>query len=133
VKVHHILDQRPLSSKGPCCFVIHRFRLPQHTYLLHSLHSLCCLRNVDISFCHLSQVPHAIECLHWLERLNLRGNNFVILPSLKKLSKLVSLNLEHCKLLESLPQLPSPTTIGRDHRENNDCWRIGHFQLSKIE
>jgi len=96
-----------------------------HTYLLHSLRSLYCLRNVDISFCHLSQVPDAIECLHWLERLNLRGSNFVTLPSLKKLSKLVSLNLEHCNLLESLPQLPSPTTIGRDHRENNDCWITG--------
>jgi len=80
-------------------------------YLLPSLHSLDCLCIVDISFCNLSQVPDSIECLLSLEKLNLRGNNFVTLPSLRKLSKLVCLNLEHCKLLESLPQLPSPTTM----------------------
>jgi len=88
------------------------------TYLLHSLRSLYCLREVDISYCHLSQVPDTIQCLRWLERLNLGGNNFVTLPSLRKLSKLVYLNLEHCRLLESLPQLPFSTTIERDHNEN---------------
>nr|WIL60035.1 nodulation protein [Melilotus officinalis] len=96
-----------------------------HTYLLPSLRSLYSLRNIDISFCHLSLVPDAIECLHWLERLNLGGNNFVTLPSLSKLSNLLYLNLTHCKLLESLPRLPSPTTIGRDHRENKDDWITG--------
>jgi len=90
-----------------------------HTYVLSCLHSLYCLREVDISFCRLSQVSYAIECLHWLEILKLGGNSFVTLPSLRKLSKLVYLNLEHCKLLESLPQLPFPTNIGQDHRENN--------------
>jgi hypothetical protein len=86
------------------------------------LHSLDCLRRVDISFCNLSQVPDSIECLHWLERLNLGGNDFVRLPSLSKLSKLVYLNLQDCKLLESLPQLPFLTTIERDHCENKDFW-----------
>ncbi|RHN52965.1 putative winged helix-turn-helix DNA-binding domain, toll-like receptor [Medicago truncatula] len=90
------------------------------SYVLSSLHSLYCLREVNISFCRLSQVSYAIECLYWLEILNLGGNNFVTLPSLRKLSKLVYLNLEHCKLLESLPQLPFPTNIGEDHRENNN-------------
>ncbi|XP_013453138.2 disease resistance protein RUN1 isoform X1 [Medicago truncatula] len=106
----------------------------RHTYLLPSLHSLDCLRGVDISFCNLSQVPDAIEDLHWLERLNLKGNNFVTLPSLRKLSELVYLNLEHCKLLESLPQLPSPTTIGRERDENDDDWISGLviFNCSKL-
>ncbi|KEH27165.1 putative winged helix-turn-helix DNA-binding domain, toll-like receptor [Medicago truncatula] len=90
----------------------------RNTYLLPSVHSLNCLRKVDISFCHLNQVPDSIECLHSLEKLNLGGNDFVTLPSLRKLSKLVYLNLEHCKFLKSFPQLPSLTTIGRDHREN---------------
>ncbi|AES76839.1 putative winged helix-turn-helix DNA-binding domain, toll-like receptor [Medicago truncatula] len=90
------------------------------SHMLPSLHSLCCLRKVDISFCYLSHVPDAIECLHWLERLNLAGNDFVTLPSLRKLSKLVYLNLEHCKLLESLPQLPFPTNTGEVHREYDD-------------
>jgi len=97
----------------------------ENTYSLPSLGSLYCLRDVDISFCRLSQVPDTIECLHWLEKLNLGGNDFVTLPSLKKLFRLVYLNLEHCRVLESLPQLPSPATIGRDHRKNKDDWTIG--------
>ncbi|AES76548.1 LRR and NB-ARC domain disease resistance protein [Medicago truncatula] len=59
------------------------------------------------------------------KRLNLRGNYFVTLPSLRKLSKLEYLNLEHCKLFESLPQLPSPTPIGRDNCESKYPWRTG--------
>jgi len=98
-----------------------------HTYLLPSLRSLYCLRSLDISFCHLSQVPDTIECLRSLERLNLGGNDFVTLPSLRKLSKLVYLNLAHCKLLESLPQLPSPTAIGRERVEGGYYRPIGLF------
>ncbi|RHN52986.1 putative winged helix-turn-helix DNA-binding domain, toll-like receptor [Medicago truncatula] len=86
----------------------------RNTYCLPSLHSLYCLRQVDISFCHLNQVPDAIEGLHSLERLYLAGNYFVTLPSLRKLSKLEYLDLQHCKLLESLPQLPFPTTTEQD-------------------
>ncbi|RHN52956.1 putative winged helix-turn-helix DNA-binding domain, toll-like receptor [Medicago truncatula] len=93
-----------------------------HTYKLPCFRILYCLRNIDISFCHLSHVPDAIECLHRLERLNLGGNNFVTLPSMRKLSRLVYLNLEHCKLLESLPQLPFPSTIGPDYHENNEYY-----------
>ncbi|CAK8577142.1 unnamed protein product [Lathyrus sativus] len=73
--------------------------------------SFSSLVELDISFCGLSQLPDAIGCLSWLEDLNLGGNNFVTLPSLKELSRLVFLNLEHCTLLESLPQLPFPTAI----------------------
>ncbi|RHN52964.1 putative winged helix-turn-helix DNA-binding domain, toll-like receptor [Medicago truncatula] len=99
-----------------------------NTYLLPFSHSL---RSIDISFCHLRQVPDAIECLHWLERLDLGGNNFVTLPSLRKLSKLVYLNLEHCKLLESLPRLPSPPTSGRDQQENNNTF-IGLYDFGIV-
>jgi Leucine-rich repeat (LRR) protein len=38
---------------------------------------------LDISFCGLRKIPDAIGCLRWLERLDLGGNNFVTLPSLK--------------------------------------------------
>ncbi|AES65465.2 putative TIR domain, winged helix-turn-helix DNA-binding domain-containing protein [Medicago truncatula] len=96
---------------------------PTNTYL----HSLYCLREVDISFCRLSQVPDTIECLHWVERLNLGGNDFATLPSLRKLSKLVYLNLQHCKLLESLPQLPFPTAIGRERVEGGYYRPTGLF------
>ncbi|CAI8617368.1 unnamed protein product [Vicia faba] len=86
--------------------------------LLPSLLSFCSLVELDISFCGLSQLPDAIGCLRWLEELNLGGNNFVTLPSLKELYRLAFLNLEHCKLLESLPELPFPAAIERDLRKN---------------
>ncbi|KAJ1408086.1 P-loop containing nucleoside triphosphate hydrolase [Sesbania bispinosa] len=82
------------------------------TCLLPSLPNFSCLRELDISFCGLSQIPNAIGCILCLERLNLGGNNFVTLHcSFKELSKLVYLNLEHCKHLKSLPELPSRTCL----------------------
>nr|KYP44276.1 TMV resistance protein N [Cajanus cajan] len=81
-------------------------------YLLPSLPSFCCLHDLDLSFCNLSQIPDAVGCMHSLETLNLGGNYFVSLPSsIKKLSKLVHLNLQHCKQLRYLPEMPSPTAL----------------------
>ncbi|KAJ4723727.1 Disease resistance protein (TIR-NBS-LRR class) family [Melia azedarach] len=48
-----------------------------------------------------------IGCLSSLEVLNLKGNNFVSLPSsMKQLSRLKELRLRNCSMLESLPELP---------------------------
>ncbi|XP_058730457.1 disease resistance protein RUN1-like isoform X2 [Vicia villosa] len=77
--------------------------------LLPFLVNFSSLVELDISFCGLTELPDAIGCLHWLEELNLGGNKFVTLPSLKEICRLAFLKLEHCKLLESLPQLPFPT------------------------
>ncbi|XP_027346033.1 TMV resistance protein N-like [Abrus precatorius] len=77
--------------------------------LLPSLPSFSCLNILDLSFCNLSQIPDAVGCIQYLERLNLGGNKFVTLPSFKELSQLVYLNLQHCKQLKSLPELPSRT------------------------
>ncbi|XP_058730515.1 disease resistance protein RUN1-like [Vicia villosa] len=82
-----------------------------HIHLLPCLLSLSSLRELDISFCGLRQIPEAIRCLRGIERLNIGGNNFVKLPCLRELSKLVYLNLEHCKLLVSLPLLPFLTAL----------------------
>ncbi|XP_050895353.1 disease resistance protein RUN1 isoform X2 [Lathyrus oleraceus] len=98
-----------------------------NTVMFPSLLSIYCLREVDISCCGLSQLPEAIGCLRWLEMLNLGGNNFVTLPSLRELSKLVHLNLEDCKRLESLPELPFPSTIEQDLRKNRYWKRAGLF------
>ena len=76
--------------------------------LLSSLPSFSFLWALDISFCGLSQIPDAIGCIRWLGRLVLSGNNFVTLPSLRELSKLVYLDLQHCKQLIFLPELPLP-------------------------
>ncbi|KAG5032947.1 hypothetical protein JHK85_016929 [Glycine max] len=65
------------------------------------------MRELDLSFCNLVEIPDAIGIICCLESLDLSGNNFATLPNLKKLSKLVCLKLQHCKQLKSLPELPS--------------------------
>ncbi|MED6111128.1 hypothetical protein PIB30_049636 [Stylosanthes scabra] len=74
------------------------------------------LRDLDISFCNLVQIPDVIGQLHSLERLNLGGNNIVTLPDcIKELPKLRQLNLQYCKHLNWLPStlLPMGGTSGR--------------------
>ncbi|CAJ1978700.1 unnamed protein product [Sphenostylis stenocarpa] len=56
-------------------------------------------------------IPDAIGKLHCLEKLNLKGNNFVTLPSLKDLFRLYNLNIQHCKRLKYFPDLPSRTDL----------------------
>ncbi|KAK7257341.1 hypothetical protein RIF29_31245 [Crotalaria pallida] len=77
-----------------------------------SLPKFCCLLHLNLSFCNLHQIPDYIGSLNCLERLILRGNKFVRLPcSIKELSALRYLNLEHCKQLKYLPELPSCTAL----------------------
>lgn len=93
--------------------------------LLPSLLSLSSLIKLDISFCGLSQLPDAFGCLRRLEELNFGGNNFVALPILKGLSRLAYLNLAHCKLLESLPQLPFPSATEHNLPKHKNLKRLG--------
>ena len=78
-------------------------------FLLPSLSHFPCLQYLNLGFCNLFQIPDVIGWLHCLERLNLEGNRFVTLPTIKELSKLIQLNLGHCKQLNNLPELPSKT------------------------
>ncbi|CAL5212913.1 unnamed protein product [Lathyrus oleraceus] len=94
-------------------------------HLLPYLLSLSSLRELDISFCGLRQIPEAIRCLRGIERLNIGGNDFAMLPSLRELSKLIYLNLEHCKLLEFLPPLPFLTAIEHNLHVNKYGKTIG--------
>ncbi|KAL5147504.1 Protein SUPPRESSOR OF npr1-1, CONSTITUTIVE 1 [Glycine soja] len=80
-----------------------------------------CMCELDLSFCNLVQIPDAIGIICCLEKLDLSGNNFVTLPNLKKLSKLFSLKLQHCKKLKSLPELPSRIDLPTDAF---DCFRL---------
>ncbi|GAU22785.1 hypothetical protein TSUD_142240 [Trifolium subterraneum] len=91
-----------------------------------------CLSEIDISFCGLSQLPGAIGCLRQLESLNIAGNNFVTLPNLKELSNLEYLNLKHCKLLESLPQLPFPTFFDHMTKHKTTLKRMENYYWRKV-
>jgi len=92
-------------------FSIFRKREESVGLLLSLLSHQSCLKYLDLSFCNLIQIPDAIGWLHCLEKLNLGGNNFVTLPSMKELSRLRDLNLQHCKQLKYLPELPSKTVF----------------------
>ncbi|XP_021803340.1 TMV resistance protein N-like [Prunus avium] len=78
--------------------------------VLSSLNRLGSLTKLDLSDCNIGEgaIPDDIGCLSSLEVLYLSGNNFVSLPSsIRFLSELQYLQLERCKRLEQLPDLPS--------------------------
>ncbi|CAL8173621.1 unnamed protein product [Prunus armeniaca] len=77
--------------------------------VLSSLNRLGSLTKLDLSDCNIGEgaIPDDIGCLSSLKELDLSGNNFVSLPSsIRFLSELLSLQLERCKRLEQLPDLP---------------------------
>ena len=77
---------------------------------LPSLSGLCSLEVLDLCACNLKEgaLPEDIGCLSSLKSLDLSRNNFVSLPrSINKLSGLETLVLEDCRMLESLPEVPS--------------------------
>ena len=75
--------------------------------LEHSLIGLCSLTTLDLSYCNVQTIPNVLGCLSSLERLNLRGNNFVSLPeSIIQLSNLRGLYMGGCTHLRMLPKLP---------------------------
>nr|XP_043631493.1 disease resistance protein RUN1-like [Erigeron canadensis] len=91
---------------GPSSYL----RKMQHlsSFVLPVLAPLKSLRNLDVSYCDISEgVPESIGSLSCLEDLNLSGNSFTCFPaSLSQLSQLANLGLVGCKNLEVLPELP---------------------------
>lgn len=76
---------------------------------LSSLSGLSLLRELDLSDCCWldAEIPDAFWRLYSLEKLNLSGNPFTMVPaSIKELSRLKVLVLGRCKMLQSLPKLP---------------------------
>ncbi|KAG5227067.1 NBS resistance protein [Salix suchowensis] len=78
--------------------------------VLPSLSGLCPLEVLGLRACNLREgaLPEDIGCLSSLMSLDLSHNNFVSLPrSINELSELETLVLEDCRMLESLPEVPS--------------------------
>ncbi|XVF78230.1 hypothetical protein PTKIN_Ptkin14bG0113600 [Pterospermum kingtungense] len=74
---------------------------------LHPLSGLSSLTNLNLSYCNLGEgaIPNDIYRLSTLERVNLRGNNFISVPTtLSQLSKVQYLDLSDCIELKSLPE-----------------------------
>ncbi|KAL2327749.1 hypothetical protein Fmac_021176 [Flemingia macrophylla] len=86
------------------CLKFENLPIGQYSYMW-----LICLIVLDLSFCNLLEVPVALRKLECLERLNLQGNKFRTIPSIRSLTRLTYLNLSHCHNLETLLDLP-PTS-----------------------
>jgi len=115
----NIIQMRTSSVYKLLMLPLHFFYPPEAQdslgLLLSSLSfSVPCLFELDISFCNLLRIPDEIGNLSSLEILDLAGNKFMTLPStVKQLSKLRHLNLEHCKQLKYLPELPTQRKGGK--------------------
>nr|DAD46080.1 TPA_asm: hypothetical protein HUJ06_004310 [Nelumbo nucifera] len=83
---------------------------PDSNLLPNSFSGLYSLSGLILSKCNLSEgaIPNDIGSLQSLKVLDLSHNNFTSLPSsISHLSKLEVLELQNCKMLRSLPELPS--------------------------
>ncbi|KAB2631679.1 TMV resistance protein N-like [Pyrus ussuriensis x Pyrus communis] len=90
--------------------LVMRRRQDSMGFLVPCLSSLHSLTELDLSDCNLSEgmLPSDLGCLSSLVKLNLNRNNFDSLPaSISQLTKLTELNLNGCKRLQLLPDIPS--------------------------
>ncbi|KAL6315725.1 hypothetical protein AAG906_006587 [Vitis piasezkii] len=100
--------------------------------ILQPLSGLCSLTTLNLSNCNLSDEPNlsSLGFLSSLEDLHLGGNDFVTLPStISRLSNLKRLELENCRRLQALPELPS--SIYHIYAENCTSLKGGSHQVLK--
>ncbi|KAM7465497.1 hypothetical protein LguiB_013059 [Lonicera macranthoides] len=113
----------PQSSKSPFQFLfpVKRKRQEDSTrsLVLLSVLDLHSLKALDLSHCNLfdGAFPSDLESICSLGMLILNGNYFSNIPSLTQLSQLSFLDLDDCKMLDALPELPSSI----EHLSANDC------------
>ncbi|KAG8479614.1 hypothetical protein CXB51_029416 [Gossypium anomalum] len=100
-----------LQSKLPSLFkVIQGRRTNPLARMLPLLSGLSSLRELKLRDCNLCEgdIPSDISGLSSLKLIDLKGNNFISIPaSIIRLSKLYSIRLSNCKMLKSLPELPT--------------------------
>ncbi|KAH9782150.1 ADP-ribosyl cyclase/cyclic ADP-ribose hydrolase [Citrus sinensis] len=113
VRLPSSINGSPSSASWFLRFPINLMRWssdPVALSLPSSLSGLCSLTKLDISYCDLGEgaIPSSIGDLCSLEELHLSGNSFVSLPaSIYRLSSLLYIILEDCKMLQNLPRLPA--------------------------
>ena len=78
----------------------------------------CCLRVLDLGGCNLmeGEIPHDLWCLSSLEFLDISDNYIRCIPvGISQLSKLRTLLMNHCPMLEEITELPSSRTWMEAH------------------
>ena len=84
---------------------------PRLQKLPNSLRSLqCCLKRLCLCGCNLmeGEIPSDLWCLSSLKYLIVSGNHIRRIPTgIIQLSKLEGLYMNHCPMLEEIPELPS--------------------------
>ena len=92
---------------------------PRLQKLPNSLRSLqCCLKTLYLRGCNLmeGEIPSDLWCLSSLIYLNVSGNHIRRIPTgIIQLSKLESLYMNHCPMLEEIPELPSSLRVIHAH------------------
>ena len=88
---------------------------PKLQKLPNSLRSLqCCLLTLDLNGCNLmeGEIPSDLWCLSSLKSLDVSGNHIRRIPiAIIQLSKLKYLYMNHCPMLEEIPELPSSLRV----------------------
>ena len=92
---------------------------PRLQKLPDSLRSLqCCLKQLKLSGCNLmeGEIPSDLWCLSSLIYLDVSGNHIRRIPTgIIQLSKLKYLHMNHCPMLEEIPELPSSLRVIQAH------------------
>ncbi|XP_031270047.1 LOW QUALITY PROTEIN: disease resistance protein RPP2B-like [Pistacia vera] len=68
------------------------------------LSGLKLFKKLNLNDCNITELPNSLGDLSFLEHLYLSGNNFESIPA--TIINLSKLDLSHCKMLQSLPNLP---------------------------